>query len=640
MPVLKRSITFPRRVLRARSARAFCLLLVGWLPAGASAQDPRGVAHAASWPQAHSVGITDAAGEAFITTLMSRMSLEEKVGQTIEADIGNITPQQLRDYPLGAVLAGGAVLPLTGDDRSAAAWLDTTRAFHDVALERRAGHTPIPLLFATDAVHGNNGLRGAVIFPHNIGLGAAHDAALVRRIGEATAQETTAVGMDWAFAPTVAVPQDLHWGRVYESYSQDPALVAKLSDALVRGLQGEPDRAAGHGLASGHVAASAKHFLGDGGTTHGIDQGDTDINEQTLIDVHVPGYVSAIDAGVLSVMVSYSSWQHRKMHANASLLTGVLKGQLGFDGLVVGDWNGHAQVPGCSNVSCAAALNAGLDMFMAPDGWEEMFRQTLAQVRAGTIPMVRLDDAVRRVLRVKLRLGMFESTRPWEGRTEVIGSDEHRALAREAVRRSLVLLKNSDRVLPIRASAHVLVAGDAADDIGRQCGGWSITWQGLENANDAFPIGDSIYAGLNAALLAGGGSAQLRPDGHYTQRPDVAVIVFGEHPYAESLGDVATLDYQHGSKQDLKLIRHLRSAHIPVVAVFLSGRPLIVDRELAGADAFVAAWLPGIEGAGVADVLIGTPDGAPRHDFSGTLSFAWPQAQGAPLPLGFGLRYR
>jgi beta-glucosidase len=614
------------------------------VPAGAGAardaQEQRGLAHAALWPQAHSVGIVDPAGEAFITKVMSRMSLEEKVGQTIEADIGNITPQQLRDYPLGAVLAGGAVLPLTGDDRSAAAWLDTTRAFHDVALEQRAGHTPIPLLFATDAVHGNNGLQGAVIFPHNIGLGAAHDAALVRRIGEATAQETAAVGMDWAYAPTVAVPQDLRWGRVDETYSQDPALVARLADAMVRGLQGEPVGLVDRGLASGHVAASAKHFLGDGGTTHGTDQGDTDISEQALIDLHARGYVAAIDAGVLSVMVSYSSWQGRKMHANASLLTDVLKGRLGFDGLVVGDWNGHAQVPGCSNVSCAAALNAGVDMFMAPDGWEEMFRQTLAQVRAGIIPAERLDDAVRRVLRLKLRLGMFESTRPWEGRTDVIGSDEHRSLARDAVRRSLVLLKNPDRVLPIRADAHVLIAGDAADDIGRQCGGWSITWQGLENANGAFPNGESIFAGMQAALLAGGGSAELRPDGRYTRRPDVAVVVFGEHPYAEMLGDVATLDYQHGNEQDLKLIRRLKSAHIPVVAVFLSGRPLIVDRELAGVDAFVAAWLPGTEGAGVADLLIGTPTGAPRYDFSGTLSFAWPQAHGVRFPLGFGLRYQ
>ncbi len=617
------------------------LLLAGpvdILAADGPPSDQRGVAHAALWPQAHSVGIVDPAGEAFIAELMSRMSLEEKVGQTIQADIGNITPQQLRDYPLGAVLAGGAVLPLTGDDRSPAAWLDTTRAFHDVALEGRDGHTPIPLLFATDAVHGNNGLQGAVIFPHNIGLGAAHDAALVRRIGGATAQETAAVGMDWAFAPTVAVPQDLHWGRVDETYSQDPALVAQLGEAMVRGLQGEPDSSVDRGLASGHVAASAKHFLGDGGTTHGTDQGDTDISEQALIDAHARGYVAAIDAGVLSVMVSYSSWQHRKMHANASLLTDVLKGRLGFDGLVVGDWNGHAQVPGCSNVSCAAALNAGVDMFMAPDGWEEMFRQTLAQVRAGIVPMARLDDAVRRVLRVKLRLGMFESTRAWEGRTDVIGSDEHRALAREAVRRSLVLLKNPNHVLPIRGDAHVLVAGDAADDIGRQCGGWSITWQGLENANSAFPNGESIYAGLRAALLSGGGSVQLRPDGRYTQRPDVAVVVIGEHPYAEMLGDVSTLDYQHGNKQDLRLIRRLKAAHIPVVVVFLSGRPLMVDRELASADAFVAAWLPGTEGAGVADLLIGTPTGVSRYDFSGTLSFAWPDSHGVRFPLGFGLR--
>jgi beta-glucosidase len=603
------------------------LVLAGF--AIAASEDERGLAHPALWRPGHSQGLVSPASEQFISALMSRMSLEEKVGQMIQADISDITPQDLRSYPLGAVLAGGAVPPLGGDDRIPPVWLDTTRAFHEVAMEARPGHTPIPILFAIDAVHGNNGVEGATIFPHNIGLGASRDAQLVRRIGEATAQETLAVGMDWAFAPTLAVPQDLRWGRTDESYAQDPALVALLGSALVRGLQGE------------HVAATAKHFLGDGATTRGVDQGDAEVSERQLIELDAPGYGAAIEAGVMTVMASYSSWQGRKMHANESLLTGVLKQRMGFDGFVVGDWNGHAQVPGCSTISCPAAINAGIDMFMAPDGWKQMYENTLAQARSGQIPLARLEDAVRRILRVKVKLGLFEPTRARDARVEVIGSDEHRALAREAVSKSLVLLKNRAGVLPIRAGAHVLVAGDAADDIGRQCGGWTLTWQGVENDNDAFPNGESIYAGLRQALLAGGGEAQLSADGHYRRKPDVAIVVFGEHPYAEFVGDLKNIAYQAGRKRDLTLLRRLHAAHIPVVAVFLSGRPLLVNEELALADAFVAAWLPGSQGAGVADVLIGDAAGSPRRAFSGQLSFAWPASTSRTrYPIGFGLRYQ
>ncbi|HWW19376.1 MAG TPA: glycoside hydrolase family 3 protein [Steroidobacteraceae bacterium] len=594
----------------------------------AADQSVRGVAHPQLWPRAHSVGLVSADSERFISELMGRMSLEDKVGQIIMANIDSITPEELRSYPLGAVLAGGAVPPLGGDDRIPAVWLDTTRAFHDVALEVRPGHTSIPLLFAVDAVHGNNAVEGATLFPHNIGLGATRDARLVQRIGEATAQETLAVGMDWAFAPTLAVPQDLRWGRAYESYSQDPAVVATLGAALVLGLQGS------------HVAATAKHFIGDGGTTGGIDQGDTDVSEQQLIQRHTPGYLSAINAGVMTVMASYSSWQGSKLHGNRSLLTDVLKQRLGFQGAVVGDWNGHAQLPGCSSTSCPQALNAGIDMLMAPEGWKQMYDNVLAQVRRRQIPAARLEDAVRRVLRVKVKLGLFEASRPLEGQVQLIGSPEHRALAREAVRKSLVLLKNRARVLPLRAGAHVLVAGDAADDIGRQCGGWTLTWQGVENDNDAFPYAQSIYQGLREALLAQGGGAELSADGRYERKPDVAIVVFGEHPYAESLGDLKSIDYQPGSRQDLALLRRLHAARIPVVAVLLSGRPLVMNQEIDTADAFVAAWLPGTQGGAVADVLIGDARGEPRYAFSGELSFAWPgSATGVRYPIGFGLRY-
>jgi beta-glucosidase len=585
-------------------------------------------AHPALWPRAHSAGLLEPDSERLVSELMRHMSVAEKVGQTIQADIGSITPEDLRRYPLGAVLAGGLSAPDGGNNRTPAAWLALARALRAVSTEARAGHTPIPILFGIDAIHGDNAVAGATIFPHNIGLGAAHDAALVERIGAATAQQMAAVGMDWAFAPAVSVPQDLRWGRSYESYSQDPELVARYAAALVRGLQGDPGGI--NTVQTAHVAATAKHFIGDGGTRDGIDQGDTQASERELIRVHAPGYLAAIDAGVMSVMASFSSWQGVKLHANASLLSGVLKGRLGFDGFVVSDWNGYEQIPGCSATRCAAALMAGIDMLMAPDGWKLLFDHTLAQVRAGQITRARLDDAVRRILRVKARLGLLDAARPWEGRFDVLASAEQRALARAAVRESLVLLKNSRQVLPIRSSAQVLVAGDGADDIGRQCGGWTLGWQGAGQGNAGFPNGESIYAGIAAALAAGGGSAQLAVDGSYSSRPEVAIVVFGERSYAEQAGDLRSIEYQAGERRDLALMRRLGAAGIPVVSVFLSGRPLAVNPEIDASDAFVAAWLPGSEGGGVADLLIGDGRGAPRYDFRGTLSFAWPASAGAP----------
>ena len=589
-----------------------------------------GTAHPSLWPPARSAGLVDPVTENQVGELLRHMSLAEKVGQTIQADISAITPEDLQHYPLGAVLAGGTSAPAGGSDRSPAAWLALARALRAASIEARPGHTPIPILFGVDAVHGNNGVRGATIFPHNIGLGAAHDPGLVNRIGAATAQEMLAVGFDWAFAPTLAVPRDLRWGRIYESYSQDPALVRSYAGELVRGLQGDAD--GDRSVQSGHVAATAKHFVGDGGTLGGVDQGDTRVGERQLIRVHAQGYVAAINAGVMSVMASYSSWQGVKLHGNASLLSGVLKGRLGFDGFVVSDWNGFGQLAGCSETSCAAALRAGIDMFMAPYGWKALYDNTLAQVRTGAIAPARLDDAVRRILRVKVKLGLLDEARPWEGRAEVLASSAHRALARAAVRESLVLLKNRARVLPIRADAQVLVAGDAADDISRQCGGWTLGWQGGDHDNGDFPQGESIYDGLRAALEAGGGSAQRSVDGSYGARPDVAIVVFGERPYAETAGDLRSIEYRSGNRQDLKLLRRLRAQRIPVVSVFLSGRPRAADAELAASDAFVAAWLPGTEGGGIADLLIGDAQGAVRHDFRGTLPFAWPASQSQGLP--------
>ncbi|MEJ2457144.1 MAG: glycoside hydrolase family 3 N-terminal domain-containing protein, partial [Novosphingobium sp.] len=461
--------------------------------------------------------------------------------------------------------------------------------------------------------------------------------------GAATAAETAASGIDWAFGPTLAVPQDERWGRTYEGYSEDPAIVAAYAGPMVEGLQGKPGTHTT--VQAGRVAASVKHFLGDGGTTGGIDQGDTQVDENTLIRIHDAGYPKAVDAGTMTVMASFSSWNGTKMHGNKALLTDVLKGRMGFDGFVVGDWNGHGQIPGCTDTDCPATFNAGLDMAMAPDSWKGLFESTLAAARSGKIPVARIDDAVRRILRVKMKLGLFNPARPYENRPQEMGSAAHRAIAREAVRESLVLLKN-EGVLPIKSSATVLVAGDAADDIGRQSGGWTLSWQGDGNTNADFPGATSIYGGLAEALKTGGGKAILSTDGSFSEKPDVAVVVFGEQPYAELRGDVRTLEFQPGNKNALALLRKLKAAGIPTVSVFLSGRPLWVNPELNQSDAFVAAWFPGSEGEGVADVLV-----SGKTDFQGTLSFSWPKTAAQfrlnkgmagydPLfPLGYGLTY-
>ncbi|TWB31771.1 exo-1,4-beta-glucosidase [Nitrospirillum bahiense] len=610
----------------------------------------RGVAHPELWPAAKSKGLVDAKTEAFVTGLMAKMSLEDKVGQMIQADISTVTPADLANYPLGSILAGGDSAPAGGDDRAGPdKWVETARAFRAASLAERPGHVAIPIMFGIDAVHGNNNVVGATLFPHNSALGATHDPALIRRIGVATAQETAAAGIDWAFGPTLAVPQDHRWGRTYEGYSEDPDIVRQYAGEMVLGLQGQAG--AGQALQRGHVAASAKHFLGDGGTTNGVDQGDADVSEQDLIRIHAAGYPAAVDAGIMTVMASFSSWQGAKMHGNKSLLTDVLKGRMGFDGFVVGDWNGHGQVPGCTADSCPAAVLAGLDMFMAPNDWKALFTNTVAQVKAGTIPMARIDDAVRRILRVKTKLGLFDPARPFELKDGVIGNAEHRALAREAVRKSLVLLKNNGQVLPLKAKSHVLVVGEAADEIGRQTGGWTLSWQGTGNKNSDFPGATSLYEGIRQAVTAGGGTVDLSADGSYTTKPDVAVVVFGEMPYAEFQGDIPSLEFQAGDKQDLALLRKLKAQGIPVVSVFLSGRPLWVNPEINASDAFVAAWFPGSEGGGVADVLVGDMLGRPRYDFTGKLSYSWPKtaAQATlnrlrqpydPLfPFGYGLRY-
>jgi beta-glucosidase len=627
--------------------------------ATAAAQEPEtetetgaGVIHPELWPRGRSGAPRDAAVEAEVTRLLAAMSLEEKVGQIIQADIGTASPDDVRRLRLGSVLAGGDSGPYGDNYAPPEAWLALADAFYAASRDVPPGRPAIPALWGIDAVHGNANIVGATVFPHNIGLGATRNWDLLRRIGEITAIETRVVGLDWTFGPTLAVVRDDRWGRTYESFSEDPRIVARAARAMVEGMQG--DARSAEFLDASHVLATAKHFLGDGGTEGGRDQGDTLASENDLRDIHAAGYRAAIGAGVQTVMASYSSWRGEKMHGRRDLLTDVLVGRLGFDGFVVGDWEGHGQVDGCTAQSCPAALAAGVDMYMAAGSWAGLYESTLAQARSGAIPIERLNEAVGRVLRVKLRAGLLDagppSQRPLAGRFELLGAAEHRAVARQAVRESLVLLKNDGGVLPLRADARVLVAGDAADDVGRQSGGWTLSWQGTGNTREHFPNATTIYEGLRAALDAGGGVAVLSPEGSFTERPDVGIVVIGETPYAEFRGDIASLDYQPDEARDLALIERLRAAGIPVVTVFLSGRPLYVTPEINASDAFVAAWLPGSEGGGVADVLVRTPDGGVGHEFRGRLGFSWPRAPDQtvnvgdrpydPLfPVGYGLRY-
>lgn len=623
---------------------------------GCHGQDrPAATAGAASdpWPQVTWPLAADPALEKRITDLMAGMTVEEKVGQLVQGDIASLTPDDVRRYRLGSILAGGNSDPGGRYDASPAEWLALADAFYDASMDTSKGGKAIPLLFGIDAVHGQSNIIGATLFPHNIGLGATRNPELLRKIGGITALETRVTGMEWTFAPTVAVPQDDRWGRSYEGYSESPEVVASYAGAMVEGLQGRvgtPEFLDGR-----HVIASVKHFLGDGGTTDGKDQGDTRISEPDLVRIHAAGYPPAIAAGAQTAMASFNSVNGEKMHGHRHYLTDVLKGRMNFGGFVVGDWNGHGQVKGCTTTDCPATINAGLDMAMASDSWKGFYETTLAAVKDGRITPQRLDDAVHRILRVKFRLGLFEagrpSTRAVGGQFALIGAPAHRAVARQAVRESLVLLKNQNGVLPLSPKQRILVAGDGANDVGKQAGGWTLNWQGTGTTRKDFPNADSIYEGIAHQARAAGGEAVLAVDGRYAVKPDVAVVVFGEDPYAEFQGDRPTLAYKPGNETDLALLKRLKADGIPVVAVFLSGRPLWVNREINAADAFVAAWLPGSEGAGIADVLLRGSDGRVQHDFKGKLSFSWPrtatqyannvgQKDYDPLfAFGFGLTY-
>jgi beta-glucosidase len=591
--------------------------------------------------------------ERAINDLLRRMSVEEKVGQVIQGEIRHVTSDDVRTFHLGSVLNGGGSHPGNEKHTSPADWVELADAYWDASMDASDGGQAIPIIWGADAVHGHTNVIGATVFPHNIGLGATRNPDLIRRIGGVTAVEMAVTGLDWNFGPTVAVVRDDRWGRTYEGYSEDPEIVRRYAGEMVRGLQG----VAGSGdfLDDSRVIATAKHFLGDGGTAEGRDQGDNLSSEAELRDIHAAGYVSALEAGVQTVMASFSSWHGRKLHGFSELLTDVLKGRMGFDGFVVGDWNAHGQVEGCSNSSCARAFNAGIDMFMVPEDWRAMYENTLTHVKSGEISMERLDDAVRRILRVKMRAGLFErgrpSNRPLTGKTEYFGSAEHRAVARQAVRESLVLLKNNGGLLPLDRKQVVLVAGDGADNIGKQTGGWTISWQGDDNTNSDFPGATSIWEGIREAVESAGGTAVLSEDGSFEAAPDVAIVVFGEFFNDTATTEIYTLEYGFARPQDLGLLERLKNGGVPVVSIFMSGRPLWVNPELNASDAFVAAWLPGSEGAGIADVIFHTADGSIANDFRGKLPYSWPRtALQTPLnrgdedydplfPLGFGLSY-
>jgi beta-glucosidase len=570
------------------------------------------------------------------------MTVEQKVGQITQADIRSVTPDEVRRYYLGSILNGGGAWPGMKMHARVEDWLKLSDDYYRASMSTDMV-VKVPIIWGTDAVHGHNNVYGATLFPHNIGLGAAHDPALMERIGRATAAQVRATGITWAFAPTLAVVQNPRWGRTYESYSSDPAEVRAYAEAMVGGLQGQLGSPTS-------VLATAKHWLGDGGTWHGVDQGETRTSEADLYRTHGAGYYGALKANVHTVMVSYSSFTDTasgrawgRMHGNGYLNTDVLRGRMGFDGLVVSDWNGIGQVPGCTNWHCPQAINAGIDLAMVPDDWKKFIAATIEDVHAGRIPLARLDEAVTRIIKVKLRSGLFDAspaTGPHPG-PEVMSSPAMRELAREAVRKSLVLLKNDGGALPLKRGGRILVVGKGADSLPMQSGGWSLTWQGDNTKTSDFPNADTLLAALRKSLGAGNVDYSADGSGVDVSRYSGIVMVAAEKPYAETAGDIvfpAPLRHSSRYPEDLAALERVSGKGVPVVTVLFSGRPVSANDLINRSDAFVAAWLPGTEGLGVADMLLAGPNGAAAYNFTGRLSFDWPAADCLPQQVGFQFR--
>jgi len=622
-----------------------------------------------------------------ISDLLAQMNIDQKVGQIVQAERQFISPQEVKDYHIGSVLSGGGSTP---GDNTPDDWIRMNDDYWAASMEEDENHLAIPTLYGIDAIHGNGNVKGAVIFPHNIGLGAAGDPDLIERIARVTAREIAATGVEWTFAPTLATARNDHWGRTYESYAEDPEIICEYASRFVKGLQGD--------LGEEGIIACAKHWVADGGTEHGIDQGNVSISEEELRRIHIPPYKAAINAGVLSVMVSLSSWNTLKCHAHKYLLTDILKTELGFKGIVISDWDGIDWLSDDYAEAVAVGVNAGMDMFMITEKWKEFIEHVKRLVQQGLIAMARLDDAVRRVLRVKFTYGIFSKPRPAERSltktSTCFGSKEHREVAREAVRKSLVLLKNENDILPLDKDSQILVAGKNADNRGHQCGGFTINWQGADD-NESIIGGTSIWEGIheiapNAELSADGTGSDADPEKH-----DVGLVVIGELPYAEMMGDIrigglskesgiikdtespsgkeiTNREHERPSRydivygvveqmdegaygshlylhelhpEDIETIRNISDKGIPVVVILVCGRPLVVNHELEHSRAFVVAWLPGSEGQGIADVIFGD------YDFQGKLTFSWPRYDDEnwnkgddgydPLfPYGYGLTYQ
>ena len=561
----------------------------------------------------------------FINELIEQMSLEEKIGQMTQVDYRYLqNKSDITKYFIGSILSGGGATPPTNQPSS---WVDLYNSFQEQALKTRL---KIPLIYGIDAVHGHNNVLGATMFPHNIGLGCANDKLLVQKIAAATAAEVRATGLDWTFAPCVAVAQDERWGRTYESFSEDSDIVTELGVASTIGYQGRT-------LNKNSVLACAKHFVGDGNTVFGtgtnwykIDRGDVVLEEQELRNKYIKPFKESIKAGVGSIMISYNSWKGQKLHGHKYLIDDVLRRELNFDGIVISDWAGINEIDEDYKTCIIQSINAGIDMNMVPgslnpddNSYDDFIRLAIEAVNEGAIPIKRIDDAVYRILKIKKQIGLFDKPIKNPPNNDVVGSEKHRDLARESVRKSLVLLKNKDNILPLKKSnMKITLVGDHADNIGFQCGGWTIHWQG---GSGDITSGTTILDAFKSAVNDSN-NIRYSKDGNELEGSDIIVIAVGEKPYTEGVGDRDSLLLSQDNK---KLLKKVKRTKIPYVVVLISGRPMIIDEELDESHAFIAAWLPGTEGKGISDVIFGD------FDFTGKLSMTWPRSM-KQLPINYG----
>ena len=563
----------------------------------------------------------------FISELIKNMTLEEKIGQMTQVDYRYLKDKSdIEKYFLGSILSGGGSTPPTNQPSS---WVDLYNGFQKEALKTRL---KIPLIYGIDAVHGHNNVFGATMFPHNIGLGCANDKLLVQKIAAATAAEVKATGLDWTFAPCVAVAQDERWGRTYESFSEDSKIVTELGVASTLGYQGRT-------LNKNSVLACAKHFVGDGNTVFGtgtnwykIDRGDVILEEKELRAKYIKPFKESIKAGVGSIMISYNSWKGQKLHGHKYLIDDILRKELQFDGIVISDWAGINEIDKDYKTCVIQSINAGIDMNMVPgslnpddNSYDDFIRLAIESVKEGSIPMERIDDAVSRILRIKKKIGLFDNPIKSPTIKNIVGSKEHRNLARESVRKSLVLLKNKNKILPLKKSGKkITLVGAHADNIGYQCGGWTIHWQG--GSGDITP-GTTILDAFKSAVIDSN-DIHYSPNGDNLLYSDVIVLAIGEKPYTEGVGDRDSLML---SSDDKSLLEKVKKANKPFIVILISGRPMIINDALNNSDAFISAWLPGTEGGGIADVVFGD------FDFTGKLSMTWPKSM-EQIPINYGDR--